>query len=89
MQASNTASSQTREILSLAEARGLLSGAKTLVVRGRMPKELVAHAKRRTGITSDTQLLEAALASLALSDDYANWLLAHRGTVNPDLDLEF
>ena len=54
-----------------------------------MPEELVAQARRRTGITSDTKLLEAALASLALSDDYADWLLAHRGTVNPDLDLEF
>jgi hypothetical protein len=54
-----------------------------------MPVELVALAKRRTGITSDTKLLEAALASLALSDDYAEWLIAHRGTVNPGLDLEF
>ena len=80
---------ETREILSLAESKGLLSGARTLVVRGRMPEELVAQARRRTGITSDTKLLEAALVSLALSDDYADWLLAHRGTVNPDLDLEF
>jgi hypothetical protein len=81
--------SETRGILSLAEAKGLLSGAKTLVVRGRMPVELVAQAKRKTGITSDTKLLEAALASLALSDDYAEWLLAHRGTIPPELDLEF
>jgi len=81
--------SETRGILSLAEAKGLLSGAKTLVVRGRMPVELVAQAKRRTGIASDTKLLEVALASLALSDDYAEWLLAHRGTIPPELDLEF
>jgi hypothetical protein len=81
--------SETRSILSLAEAKGLLSGAKTLVVRGRMPVELVTQAKRRTGITSDTKLLEVALASLALTDDYAEWLLAHRGTIAPELDLEF
>jgi hypothetical protein len=81
--------SQLRETLTLAQAKGLLSGARTLVVRGRMPVELVAQAKRKTGITSDTQLLEAALASIALSDDYAEWLLAHRGTVSADLDLEF
>ena len=81
--------SEARGILSLAEAKGLLSGAKTLVVRGRMPVELVAQAKRRTGIASDTKLLEVALASLALSDDYAEWLLAHRGTIAPELDLEF
>jgi hypothetical protein len=81
--------SEMRDILALAEAKGLLSGARTLVVRGRMPVELVAQAKRRTGITSDSKLLEAALASVALSDDYAEWLLAHRGTVSPELDLEF
>jgi hypothetical protein len=82
-------SSKLREILSMAEEKGLLAGARTLVVRGRMPVELVAQAKRRTGITSDSKLLEAGLASLALSDDYAEWLMANRGTVSPDLDLEF
>jgi len=30
-----------------------------------------------------------ALATLAVSDDYAQWLLAQRATVNPELDLEF
>jgi hypothetical protein len=80
---------EMRDILSLAEAKGLLSGARTLVVRGRMPVELVAQAKRKTGITSDSKLLEAALASVALSDDYAEWLLANRGTVSQELDLEF
>jgi hypothetical protein len=78
-----------RETLSLAETQGLLSGPRTLVVRGRMPVDLVRAAKRRTGIDSDSKLLEAALANLALADDYAEWLLSQRGTVNPDLDLEF
>ena len=81
--------SEMIEILSLAKAKGLLSGARTLVVRGRMPVELVSQAKRRTGITSDSKRLEAALANIALSDDYAEWLLSQRGTVNAELDLEF
>jgi hypothetical protein len=76
-------------MLSLAEANGLMAGARTLVIRGRMPVELVAQAKLRTGISSDSKLLEAALANLALADDYAEWLLSQRGTVNPELDLEF
>ena len=83
------AGSKLQEILSMAEEKGLLAGARTLVVRGRMPFELVAQAKRRTGITSDSKLLEAGLASLALSDDYAEWLLTNRGTISPDLNLEF
>jgi len=54
-----------------------------------MPEELVAQAKRKSGISSDSKLLEAALASLAVADDYADWLISQRGTVDPALDLEF
>jgi len=54
-----------------------------------MPKELVAQAKRNTGITSDSKLLEAALANIALEDDYGAWLIANRGTIPPVLDLDF
>jgi hypothetical protein len=54
-----------------------------------MPAALVAHAKRRTGITSDSRLLEAALASIAVADDYGEWLISQRGTIAPELDLEF
>jgi len=78
-----------KEVLTVAEERGLLSGTRTHVLRGRMPAGLVAEAKLKSGITSDSKLLEAALASLAVADDYAQWLLAQRGTVNPELDLEF
>lgn len=78
-----------REILMVAQDRGLLSGSRTHVIRGRMPAALIEQAKRKSGIVSDSKLLEAALANLALSDDYAQWLLAQRGTVSPELDLEF
>ena len=75
--------------LALAAEQGLLRGRRTLVLRGRMPEELVSAAKKRTGITSDSKLLETALANLAVADDYAEWLYSQRGTVDPDLDLEF
>ena len=78
-----------REVLTIAEERGLLSGSRTHVLRGRMPVGLVEQAKLKSGISSDSKLLEAALANLAVSDDYAQWLLAQRGTVNPELDLGF
>jgi len=54
-----------------------------------MPQALVARAKARTGIKSDTNLIQVALANLAVADDYAEWLLSQRGTVPADLDLEF
>jgi hypothetical protein len=73
----------------IAEQEGLLRGERTQVVRGRMPEALVARAKKRTGIDSDTDLIEVALANIAVGDDYADWLLSRRGNVNPEADLEF
>ncbi len=78
-----------RDVLLIAEESGLLRGARTKVVRGRLPEALVIKAKSRSGIQSDTDLLEAALANLAVADDYPEWLLSRRGTVSQDVDLEF
>ena len=78
-----------KDVLVLAEERGLFRGARTKVVRGRMPEALVSKAKTRTGIKSDTDLLEVALANLAVGDDYPEWLLSRKGTVRQDIDLEF
>jgi len=75
--------------MAIAEKEGLLQGDRTQVVRGRMPEALVARAKKRTGLDSDTALLELALANIAVEDDYADWLLSRRGTVSREADLEF
>jgi hypothetical protein len=81
--------SRLDDALSIAQQQGLLSGARTLTVRGRMPSLLVEQAKKKTGIQSDSKLIEAALANIVVADDYAEWLLAQRGTVSKELDLEF
>jgi len=73
----------------VAEREGLLRGERTQVIRGRMPEALVARAKKRAGINSDTDLIEVALANIAVEDDYADWLLSRRGTVSREADLEF
>ena len=85
----STTRKRFHEALVLAEHTGLLRGAKTKVVRGRMPEALVRKAKARSGIRSDTELIEVALANLAVADDFPNWLLSQRGTVPDDIDLEF
>ena len=82
-------SGKLREVMIIAEEEGLLRGERTQVVRGRMPKELVARAKKRTGIDSDTELIEIALAHVAVEDDYADWLLSRRGVIGREADLEF
>src|SRR5258707_15668194 len=43
-----------REVMVIAEEQGLLRGERNQVVRGRMPKALVAQAKKRTGVVSET-----------------------------------
>lgn len=82
-------SERLRDVLVIADKAGLFKGTRTKIVRGRMPEALVNKAKARTGIKSDTDLLEVALANLAVADDFPEWLLSRKGTVNKDLDLEF
>lgn len=78
-----------RELLVMAKREGLLRGGRTRIVRGRMPEALVAEAKKRTGIESDTDLIELALANIAMSDNYGEWLLSRSGTIDPEIDLEY
>ena len=53
------------------------------------PEALVEQARARTGIQSDTDLIEVALANLAVADDYPEWLLSQRASLSHHLDLEF
>ena len=83
------AAAHVEEAITTAREQGWLGGPKTRVIRARTNAALVDEAKRRTGIRSDTELIEAALASLATHDDFAEWLISQKGTVDPSLDLEF
>ncbi len=89
LKAANETTARFRDALTIAEETGLMKGARTELVRGRMPKALVAKAKARTGVQSDTKLIEVALAALAVADEYPDWLISQHGTVSKDLDLEF
>ena len=87
--ASPVRSRKLRDVMIIAESEGLLRGDRTRIVRGRMPEALVAKAKKRTGIHSDTELIEVALANIAVADDYADWLLSQRGTISGKADVNF
>jgi hypothetical protein len=82
-------SDRFHDALTIARQTGLLRGAKTEVVRGRMPEALVRKAKATSGARSDTELIEMALANLAVADQYSDWLLSQKGTVDKEVDLEF
>src|SRR5712691_8805365 len=75
-------------VLETAKDAGLLAGASGRIA-GRIRKQLVNAAKARSGIKSDTELLEYALARVALEDDFGKKLIARAGRVSKDVDLEF
>lgn len=85
----STNKEKLKELITIARDEGLLRGGRRKMIRGRMHEALVSRAKERTGIDSDTDLLEVALASLAVADDYPEWLLSRKGAIDREIDLEF
>jgi hypothetical protein len=73
-------------VMLAAEQSGLLRG-KSGRIGGRVSPALVKQAKRQTGIETDTDLIEFALATVALEDDFAEIFKASRGKVDPELKL--
>jgi hypothetical protein len=78
---------RNRATLESARAAGLLGDAKDARVAGRVSSELVAAAKRRSGLSSDTDVIEIALARLALEDDFGARLVRNKGSVPRELNI--
>ncbi len=66
-----------------------LMGTEIYQVGVRIPKKLLAQAKKRTGIASTTELLKFALANVAVEDNFAKAFSAARGRIAPDLVIGF
>ncbi|WP_246583423.1 hypothetical protein [Bradyrhizobium iriomotense] len=77
-----------RAVLETARKLGLLGG-ENRRIGGRVCRDLVAAAMKNSGITSDTELIEYALAEVALEDDFCTRLIRRKGRVAKDADLEF
>jgi hypothetical protein len=75
-------------VMQAAERAGLLRD-KSGRIAGRVSPVLVAQAKRLTGIETDTDLIEFALASIALEDNFVEVFRKSRGTVDPTLKLGY
>jgi Arc/MetJ family transcription regulator len=80
---------RNRATLEAAHAAGFLGGSKSARVAGRVSATLIAAAKRSAGVSSDTEVIEVALARLALEDDFGAKLARKKGTVSKELDIEF
>jgi hypothetical protein len=79
---------QVEAVMAAARRSGLLDE-KGSRIGARVSPALVKRAKARTGIKADTDLIEFALANIALEDKFAAAFWAVRGKVEPDLNLEF
>lgn len=75
-------------VMQAAEQAGLLRG-KGGRIGGRVSPMLVRQAKQQTGIEADTDLIEFALATVALEDDFPRAFRTSRGKVDPELKLGF
>jgi hypothetical protein len=75
-------------VMRAAEQSGLLRE-KSSRIGGRVSSALVRQAKQQTGIETDTDLIEFALATVALEDNFAEAFKESRGRVDPELKLGF
>jgi hypothetical protein len=73
--------------LSHASAAGYLRGRKSERIGGRVAPGLLSAAMEKSGLRSQAELLEYALAKVAIEDDYAAKLLAMKGSVADDVEL--
>lgn len=79
---------RVKAVMATAQRSGLLTD-KDGRIGGRLSATLIERAKANTGIAADTELLEFALANLALEDRFAEAFEAVGATVDPDLKLGF
>lgn len=73
--------------LTTAREEGLL-GTRDRTIAGRVPSPLVAAAKARSGIKSDSELLLYALSKVAVEDDFGRRIVARKGRVSRDVVLD-
>jgi hypothetical protein len=75
-------------VMEIAEEQGLLATNDSRVT-ARLSSKLLTAAKVRTGIRSDSDLVKFAIAQLVVDDPFKTAFRALRGSVDPDIDLEF
>lgn len=78
-------SQRHKALIDAGQESGLLTS-KDSRISGRVSGKLVQAAREKTGITSDTELIELALASLALEDNFGKVLSQNWGVLDANTD---
>jgi len=85
-----TTNPSVEKVLIVAPSEGFIPASdKDAEVSGRVHRSLLDAAKQRTGLTSETALLEYALAKVAIEDNFGERFARLRGSVSTAVDLEF
>ena len=74
--------------LSTLAASGKLNGARTARLSARIDPGLMQAARTKSGLSNDSELVNAALAVLAAPDDFGPWFAAQAGRLPKDFELE-
>jgi len=69
------------------ERSGALAGTRSQKLSTRVDPGLLAAARRRTGLPTDSDLVNAALAVIAGGDDFGAWLVTQAGRLPEDFEL--
>lgn len=69
------------------ERSGALAGARSKKLSMRVDPGLIEAARQRTGLRSDSDLVNAALAMIAAGDDFGAWLVRQSGRLPEDFEL--
>jgi hypothetical protein len=68
---------------------GKLAGRRSKRMSTRIDPGLLAAARVKTGLKNDSELVSAALAVIAASDDFGPWFAAQAGRLPKDFELDF
>jgi hypothetical protein len=75
--------------LSVLTQGGQLVGARTKRMSARVDPGLLKAARTKTGLKNDSDLISAALAVIAASDDFGPWFAAQAGRLSKNFKLDF
>lgn len=82
-----SARAMVQATLSMAASAGLIHGKKNKRLSVRVSDQLLDAAAAQSGLHG-SELIEYALAKVALEDDFARQLLGREGTIGRDVDLK-
>jgi hypothetical protein len=74
--------------LSILAENGKLKGVRSERVSARVDPGLIQAARVKTGFENDSDLVNAALAVLAMPDDFGPWFVSQAGRLPKDFELE-